>query len=161
MAALLKPLGLTLLLALASGCTLFQEPQPRQVEGATDGYLATSQFLKVYVRSNRSGDLIMVDFDRRDWWVSKIAERIDAHGVGYLTAEATPRAVLNEYLVDVVVRPADLERYRYASMAATHEEKALMDAEYDALLARLAEEAVASDAPSAPSQPFVPALPRP
>lgn len=131
-----------LLLAVAlPGCSLIAEPTPKEVAGPTDGYLATSPFLKVYVRSNSSGDLVLVDFDRRDWWVSKIADAVDQKDVAFLTVTATPRAIIGEYLVERVDAPADLEQYRYSTMGASAQQREQMDAEYDALLARLLEEA--------------------
>lgn len=131
-------LALTLL-AAAPGCSLIDEPGPREVTGPTDGYLATTPFLKVYVRSEETGNLLLVDFDRKDWAVSRIAERLDRADVEYLSVRAVPRSLIGEYLVDAVLSPSDLEAYRYEAMGASAEERSLLDAEYDALLARLAE----------------------
>lgn len=129
------------LVVLLPGCSLIEEPGPRQLEGPTDGYLATASFLKVYVRSNSSGDLVLANFDRRDWYVSELAERVDARQVRYLTVDATPRAIMGEYLVNGVLDPEGLESLRYDKMAATAEDRERMDAEYEALLASLAKRA--------------------
>lgn len=156
-----RMLPLLLLAPALAGCSLVEEPKPRQLEGPTDGYLATSPYLKVYVRSNSSGDIVLVDFDRRDWYVWKIAERLDGHDVGYLTVEAKPRDIIREYLVERVTDPADLEQYRYANMEATPQEQARMDAQYTDLLDRLAQagQEITDDATGkTPALPTVPAL---
>lgn len=127
-------LGLAL---LVPGCSLVEEPRPREVAGPTDGYLAGSSFLKVYVRSNSSGDLVLVDFDRRDWYVARIAEAVDHHDADFMTVTGTVR-LMNEYVVERVREPAGLDAYRYDDMHATADDRARMDAEYDALLARIA-----------------------
>lgn len=161
-ASRLAAAGAALLLALTlPGCSLIQTPGPKEVAGPTDGYLATSPFLKVYVRSNSSGDMVLVNFDRRDWWVSKIADAVDDKDVAFLTVTATPRAIMGEYLVEHVDAPADLEQYRYSTMGATAEDRQWMDAEYDALIARLLEERperVVDDAENGAPQPQLPPL---
>lgn len=148
MQAGLRHVGVLLAVLLVPGCSLLQEPSAKQVEGPTDGYLAGQSLLKVYVRSNSSGDLVLVDFDRRDWYVAKIADAIDHHAAEFLTVTGTPR-LIGEYLVESVESPSELNGYRYDKMGATTDERDRMDAEYDALLARVAQAANATT-PSAP-----------
>lgn len=138
---------------LAAGCSLVEEPKAKEVGGPTDGYLANSPFLKVYVKSNSSGDMVLLDFDRRDWYVSKIADMIDAREVRFLTAVATPRNVIGEYLIDRVAAPAQLEQYRYSAMSVSEEEKLRMDAEFDALIERLAAQPAPTLATPSPALP--------
>lgn len=145
-------LGFVVAVLLLPGCSLLEEPAPKTVEGPTDGYLATQPFLKVYVRSNSSGDLVLVDFDRRDWYVAKIADAVDHRDAEFLAVTGTPR-LLGEYLVESVERPSALNAYRYDKMGATSDDRARMDAEYDALLARLADGAAATP-PTAPTLPI-------
>lgn len=140
--------GLLVILAVASaGCALTDTPGPKSVAGPTDGYTPASSHLKVFVRSNASGEMVLLDFDRRDWHVAGIAQRLDGHALRFLTAEATPRAILGEYLVQRVVEPADLEAYRYSAMSVSEEERLALDAEYDTLLARFAPTVPAPEAP--------------
>lgn len=135
-------------LALA-GCAvpLLDEPTLREVSGPTDGYTPTATYLKVHVRAE-DGRLIMLDFDRRDWHASAIAERIDGKSVRFLSAQALPRDIMNEYVVEHVGAPGELAALRYDEMEATPEQRAAHDAEYEALLRRF-HEALPEAAPTA------------
>lgn len=140
-----RVLLLTLLVAaapVASGClTLFpNEKEPREVMGPTRGYSATPNFLKVHVQTNDSR-IVLVDFDRREWHVGELARRLDGRQIQFLYAEGMPREILNEILVEQVLDPDDVGSLRFESMGASEEERLRLDAEYDALLARLGENA--------------------
>lgn len=123
---------------VASGClSLFpNDKEPREVMGPTRGYSATPTYLKVHVETNDSR-LVMVDFDRREWHVSELARRLDGRQIQFLYAEGMPREIINEILVQQVLDPDDVGSLRFESMDASDEERLRLDAEYDALLARL------------------------
>lgn len=120
---------------LFAGCTLVQEPQVRELSGPTDGYTPTSVYLKVHLRRD-DGSVAMLDFDRRDWHTSEIAKRVDRKELDFLAAQAMPRDILSEYVVQQVVTPEDLGMLRYDDMGATPEQRMEMDSEYEALLQR-------------------------
>lgn len=126
-----------LVAGLAAGCSVLEEPAPRQLEGRTDGYQPTASFLKVMVRDNATGDLLLAAFAREDWAVSRVADRLDHKQLPYLVVATTPRAIPGEYEVERVIVPPEVDALRYTAMRASPEEKRLLDAEYDALLARL------------------------
>lgn len=96
--------------------------------------------------------LVLLDFDRRDWYVAELARRIDTRQLEYLGATVMPRNTLNEYLVQRVHTPADLETLRYDAMAASPEARTQMDGEYDAILQKAIQDATenAAPAPTAP-----------
>lgn len=121
---------------LAPGC-LLDEPQPREVTGPTEGYSPTQTYLKVHVRQD-DGSIVLVDFDRKEWYTSGIARRIDELSMRELAVYAQPRNVLGEVLVLDVRAPEDLAELRYDAMKATAEERRLMDLEHDALLDKAA-----------------------
>lgn len=118
---------------LLAGCTLVDEPQVRELSGPTDGYTPTSAYLKVHLRRD-DGSVAMLDFDRRDWHTSEIAKRVDRKQLDFVVAQAMPRDILSEYVVQAVVTPEDLGGLRYDEMGATPEQRMEMDREHDALL---------------------------
>lgn len=122
---------LALLVALP-GC-LLREPTVKEVHGETDGYTPTAAYLKVHVWTD-DDRVVLLDFDRRDWHVSGIAKRLDGGQLDYLSAQALPRDILGEYVVQHVGAPGELAALRYDAMAATPEQRADMDAEYERLL---------------------------
>lgn len=143
---------------LLAGCALplVEEPTLREVSGPTDGYTPTASFLKVHVE-REDGRIALLDFDRREWHAAEIARRIDQREVEFLSAQALPRDILNEYLVDTVAAPGELQGLRFDDMGATPEQRAQADAEYDDLLRRFA--ATLPDASHAPPALAVPSLP--
>lgn len=145
----MRVLAVGLLAALlVPGCSLVQEPQPRALEGPTDGHQPTSSYLKVFVERT-DGTLVLVDFDRREWYVAELARRIDTRQVDFLGATVMPRNTLNEYLVQRVHTPSDLGSLRYDAMDASAEARTQMDGEYEALLQKAIQDA-AEKAPRAP-----------
>lgn len=135
---------------LLAGCTLLKEPEIREVQGPTDGYTPTAAFLKLNVKRD-DGTLVLLDFDRRDWYASKIAEMVDTKVISFVAAHGMPRLV-NEYVAETVVTPSELANLRYDTMGATAEQRMSMDREYTALLERyLAAVPAAPAAPSAPT----------
>lgn len=132
------------------GCTLVQEPEVREIVGPTDGYTPTPAFLKLSVK-REDGTVAMLNFDRRDWYTSKIAEMVDGRDLSYVSAQAMPRNVLNEYVAQTVADPTSLAKLRYDEMHATGAERMRMDAEYTQLLERvLGPEAPPEAAPPLP-----------
>lgn len=132
------------LLALAvalPGCTVYPEPGPRDVAGATDGYAPTASFLKVLVRPDE-GDAVWVVFERRDWHVSELARRIDEREVRHLSVHGQERVTLGEVLAIEVTAPADLQRLHYDEMGATAQQREAFDLEYEDLLRRKASDDV-------------------
>jgi hypothetical protein len=126
-----------------------------KVEGPTRGYSPTSAYLKVHV-DTPEGRRVLVDFDRRDWHVAELARRLDDHRLRFLFVEGTPR-ILGEVVAETVFDPGDLAELRYASMSASGEDRLRMDAEYDALLARFADQLVEQEpAPPVPDAEPVP-----
>lgn len=140
---------------LASGCTLVEPPGPRDVEGRTDGYAPTATYLKVFVLTPE-GKVVWVDFDRRDWHVAQIADRLDRHAVKYLAVAGQEREIPGEVVVLDVRDPADLASLKYEAMGATAQQRAMYDLEYEDLLARFA--ATPGPAPAGPAAPAVPTL---
>ena len=133
-------LRLTGFLAAASilaGCAALDPPGPRELSGPTDGYTPTSTFLKLHVL-REDGTTAFLDFDRKDWYTAEIARRVDLKKLEHVTAQAQPRGILNEYLAQVVHAPEDLDALRYEAMGASHEQRSLMDTEYEELLRGLA-----------------------
>jgi len=130
-------LGLTLFLA---GCAALDPPKPRELTGPTDGYTPTAAFLKLHLK-REDGSTALLDFDRRDWYTAKIAEMVDLKQVKFVTAQATPRNTLNEYLAETIADPADVGKLRYDNMGVTPEQRADMDNEYQRLLERYLETA--------------------
>lgn len=145
----MRTLALALLaVLLLPGCSLLAEPKERELAGPTDGHQPTPSYLKVFLRRD-DGSLALVDFDRRDWHVAEIARRIDRRELDYLGAQVMPRHTLNEYLVQRVLQPSDLQTLRYDDMGATPEARAQMDSEYEQLLRALSN-TVLDHAPAAP-----------
>lgn len=130
----MRAIALVALLLPLAGCTLVDEPGPRDVEGRTDGYAPTSAFVKVFVQEE-DGTLVWVDFDRRDWYAAELVRRLDGHQVPYLSVAGHERQTPGEVLVLEVRDPAELSQLRYDAMAVTPRERALMDLEYEELLA--------------------------
>lgn len=124
--------GLLLALPLA-GCAGLDPPGPREVAGPTDGYSPTASFLKVHVRQP-DHSLVMLSFDRTEWYTAKIAELVDLKQMTFVSAHAQPRETLNEYMALDVAEPSDVAKLRYDAMQATPEQRAQMDAEHEALL---------------------------
>lgn len=122
-----------ILVASLAGCTLVKEPVPREVAGPTDGYTPTAAFLKVHVK-RADGTVALLDFDRRDWYTAKIADMVDLKQMRFVSAQAQPREILNEYVALSVADPGEVSKLRYEEMDATPEQRARMDAEYDRLL---------------------------
>lgn len=143
------PLLALLVLAPLAGCTLLQEPPVRELAGPTDGYTPTSVFLKLHVL-REDGTTALLDFERRDWHVSEIAKRVDRKDLPYVAAQAKPRDILNEYVVQSIATPEDLQELRFDDMGATPEQRAEMDREYDELLRAWIADAPAPDAITAP-----------
>lgn len=132
----MRPLGLVLLAAvLLPGCAIVKAPEVRELSGPTDGYTPTAAFLKLNVKQP-DGSVQLLDFDRRDWYASRIAELVDQKQVRSVTAQALPRDVLNEYVAQSVADPSSLAGLRYDEMDASPEARAQMDDEYQALLER-------------------------
>lgn len=155
------PLAFAPALALAlllPGCSLIQEPQVRELSGPTDGYTPTATYLKVHLRRD-DGSVAMLDFDRRDWHTSEIAKRVDRKQLDFLAAQAMPREILSEYVVQEVVTPDDLHMLRYDDMGATPEQRMEMDREYDALLQRRLAQAAPAEAETPDALLPGPALP--
>lgn len=145
---------LPLLLALSlAGCALplVNEPALKEVRGPTDGYTPTASYLKVHVETE-DGRTVMLDFDRRDWHASAIADMIDEKSVAFLAAQALPRDILNEYVVEEVEAPSEIARLRYDAMGATPQQRAEYDAEYEALLRRF-QDALPEAAPTSVPNP--------
>lgn len=140
-----RVLALLLLPALA-GCAALDEPAPKALAGPTDGYSPTASFLKVHVKRD-DGTVALLDFDRRDWYTAKIADLVDLKQMKFVSAQAKPREILNEYLALSVTDPAEVAKLRYDAMDATPEQRARMDAEYERLL-----EAWMARAPVQPTQ---------
>lgn len=136
----MRTLLLVLLVAPWAGCTLIQEPEPKMLVGPTDGYTPTATFLKLHVVRD-DGTTALLDFERRDWYTAEIARRVDVKEIQFVSAEAMPRDILNEYLARVVSAPEDLQALRYDEMDATPEQRASMDAEHEELLRRFLENA--------------------
>lgn len=148
-------LAAPLALVLLAGCTLVPEPQARDVAGATDGYSATAQFLKVFVR-NESGVTTLVDFDRRDWYVSKIAAQLDEKQIPFLDIRGQERLTLGEVVVASVRVPENLTSLRYEAMAVSPEERSAMDLEYDQRLRGVTGHPATVPIVTLPSSPNVP-----
>lgn len=129
------PLALTVPLLL-SGCALVPEPGPADVAGPTDGYQPTPGYLKVFVKGE-DGTSTLVDFDRKDWYVAKIADKLDLREVPYLAIHGQERDILGEVVVETALQPEDLGALRYDRMKATAQERQAMDLEYEDLLARV------------------------
>lgn len=127
----------TLVLLLASlalaGCTVYEEPGPRDVEGRTEGYAPTATFLKVLVRTE-AGEGVYVDFDRADWHVSELARRLDDRKITFLAVQGQERATLGEVIAVVVRTPEDVQGLNYDEMGATAQQRTLLDLEYEDLL---------------------------
>lgn len=120
---------------LLSGCAaLIPSPEARDVSGATDGYTPTASFLKVFVK-NESGLSTLVNFDRRDWYVAKIAEMLDQRELRFLDVRGQERHIPGEVIVASVRLPEDLTKLRYTAMSVSPQEQWRLDQEYDALLA--------------------------
>lgn len=130
-----RPLVLVALAGLLGGCAALEPPPPRELAGPTDGYSPTPTFLKVHVK-REDGSVALLNFDRREWHVSEIARRLDRNQLEFVAAQAQPREILNEYLAQEVRAPEELRALRFDAMGATHEERRLLDAEWDALLRR-------------------------
>lgn len=126
--------GILVSLAL-SGCAALDPPPVREVAGATDGYTPTAAFLKLHVKRD-DGSTMLLDFDRRDWYTAKIAEMVDLKQARFVSAQAQPRDILNEYLAESVADPGEMARLRYDDMDATPEQRTEMDNEYQQLLER-------------------------
>lgn len=130
------PILLLLAVGLLAGCAALEPPGPRELAGPTDGYTPTSSFLKLHIK-REDGTTALLDFDRKDWYTAEIARRADRHDLDFVTAQAQPREILGEYIALSVIVPEELQKLRYEEMGATHEERALMDAEHDELLKAL------------------------
>lgn len=146
-------------LALLPGCmSLVQGPGERQrtLAGETDGYVPTGPFLKVEVREE-GGKRVLVLFDRVDWHVARIVDDLERKAVQRLHVETTAREIPGEYLVDKVLDPSQLEAYRYSAMSVSDEERLLLDAEYEAVLERWAQQHAPEAVPQRPAPD--PALP--
>lgn len=135
-----------------AGCSLIAEPQERELAGPTDGHQPTPSYLKVFV-VKEDGTKALLDFDRRDWYVAEIARKIDLREVAYLGATVMPRNTLNEYLVQKVSTPSELDALRYDEMQASPEARAQMDAEYDEILRKLVEDTAEKVAATPPALP--------
>lgn len=133
---------------------MVKEPEVRELAGPTDGYTPTAAYLKLNV-VREDGSVVLLDFDRRDWYAAKIADLVDRKKVDFVSAQAMPRDLLNEYLAQTVVEPSELAKLRYDAMAATPEQRQDMDNEYQALL-----ETHLAQAPVQPTQ-LLPADPIP
>lgn len=134
---MLRVAGALVSLALLAGCAALDPPGPRELSGPTDGYTPTSVYLKVHVL-REDGTTAFLDFERQDWYTAEIARRVDMKKLEHVTAQAQPRNILNEYIAQSVVSPEDLDALRFEAMGASNEQRALMDAEYEELLSRLA-----------------------
>lgn len=134
---MLRVVALLALASILAGCAAMEPPAPRQLSGPTDGYTPTSVFLKLHVKRD-DGTTALLDFDRKDWYTAEIARRVEHHKLDFVSAQAQPRDILNEYLAQEVASPEDLDSLRYDAMGATGEERSLMDAEYEELLQKLA-----------------------
>lgn len=128
----------------------------RTLAGDTDGYVPTGPYLKVEVRED-GGRRVLVLFDRADWHVARIVEDLDRKAVQRLHVETTARAIPGEYVVDKVLDPSQLEAYRFSAMRVSDEERLLLDAEYEAIVQRFAQESASDAAPQRPAPD--PALP--
>lgn len=148
--------AVALLVLPLAGCSLLAEPQVRELSGPTDGYTPTSMYLKLHLRRD-DGTLALLGFDRRDWHTSEIARRVDDKELRFVTVQAMPREILSEYVVEALIAPEELDRLRYDAMGATPEQRAEMDAEYEALLARWLEKSPAAASPALPTAPSLPA----
>ena len=134
---------------LVAGCTLVAQPGPKDVSGPTDGYQPTSSYLKVFVRSP-DGNLTLVDFDRRDWYAAKIADKLDDKTIDFVTVHGQERGILGEIVVDAAKSPAELAALRYDAMHSTAQQQSAMDLEYEHLLQKLSARTPAST-PSTPA----------
>lgn len=137
---------------LSAGCTFLAQPGPKDVSGPTDGYQPTSAYLKVFVK-DPSGNLTLVDFDRRDWYAAKIIDKLDDKTIDYVTVHGQEHGILGEIVVETAKSPAELAALRYDAMHATAAQKSAMDQQYEGILARLA-----SVTPSVPTGPSLPAV---
>ena len=138
-----------LLMAGCSSPILPGETGPRTVEGATDGYQPTQTFLKVFVKTE-DGKTTLVDFDRRDWYVSRIVDQLEGRELKFVAIHGQERQTMGEVVVEEALTPDSLNDLRYDRMHATAEDRSLMDAEYDRVLERLV--------PTSPSAPSVPSI---
>lgn len=140
-----------------SGCVVYEEPGPTEVAGRTDGYTPTPSYLKVFVK-DEAGELTLVDFDRREWYVAGIAERLDERRIPYLSVHGTEREIPGEVIVDTVRDPGELADLHYEAMAVSPQQRTLLDLEYDDVLrragvetGRVAPEPRALDEPAVPT----------
>lgn len=131
-----------LLLAPAAlpGCILYDEPGPTEVTGEVKGYAPTQAFLKLEVETE-DGRRISVDFDRRDWHVRALGDRVDHRELKTLVVAGQERNIPGAVLAERFLSPEDLNALRYEEMGASAEERERLDAEYDEWLAELARRA--------------------
>lgn len=125
--------ALVLLAVPLAGCAALEPSPIREISGPTEGYTPTPSFLKLEVR-REDGSMLLLDFDRADWYTAEIARRVDLKKVEFVSAQAKPRDILNEYLAQSIAEPADLQSLRYDDMGASAESRQSMDAEHTALL---------------------------
>lgn len=149
MRALRVALVVALVAPVLAGCTLVKDPEPKDVAGTVSGYDPTASHLKVHLLVG--GELVLVDFDRRDWNVAGIADMIDQRQVREMSVHGIPREVLNELLVETVGDPSSLSKLRWTDQTSPEERSAAEQA-YDALVAKA--HPVATNVPT-PSTPIV------
>jgi len=134
---------LVLVPLVLAGCTEdVLEEQTVRVAGKPDSTSPTNVYLKAHLTTPEGG-VRTVAFDRADWYVAGLEKELGR--TDFLVVEG--RAKLNnEVVTEQVVAPEDLAaRYRYDDMAATEEQKASMDREWDDRLAALARETAEGD----------------
>lgn len=147
-------LTLVLLAPGLAGC-LYDEPGPAQVEGRVTGYSPTQAYLKLEVQGE-DGRVVSVDFDRRDWHVRELARQVDLREVRVVTIDGMERNIPGAVLAEQFVDPDQLNELRYETMGASAQQRALLDAEYEAWLAELTSNASDSSPPriALPAQPM-------
>lgn len=134
-------LALLLLSAGLSGCLIYDEPGPTEVTGEVDGYVPTQSFLKLDVLTE-DGRRVSLEFDRRDWHVRELADRVDHRQLRELAVAGHERNIPGSVLALTFVDPEDLNALRYEAMGASAEERERMDAEYEAWLRERAADGV-------------------
>lgn len=144
----MRVVAVVLAVASLAGCaTQVLEPQPVTVSGDPDGTIPTNMYLKTDVQKG-GGDFTIVAFDRKDWYVAGLEKEL--FRTDWLVVAGT-QELDREVLVEDVAAPSDLAaRFRYDDMAASKEQRARMDREWDDRLAALAREKVDPVLPGIP-----------
>lgn len=129
-----RTLGVLLLASLLAGCaTQVLDPQPVRVAGDPDGTIPTNLYLKTDIQGPNG--FVTVAFERKDWYVAGLERELET--ADWLAVAGKPK-IDREVVVEDVESPADLaKRYRFDDMKATKEQRASMDAEWDARLEEL------------------------